>query len=159
MSSPPLPARADAPDADLLGQLLAEREVMRRLYDYCEAADADTPDAFLDCFTASGLFTHTAHGQSEPVLTLRGHAELERWFVERLALVPPGTMNHTTVHPRVQIEGDRASCRSRFISLRARQDGLYVASTGGYQDVLQRCEDGQWRLAERHSRGDMPRPR
>jgi hypothetical protein len=158
MSSPPLPTRADSPDADLLRRLLAEREVVQRLYVYCEAADAETADAFLDCFTVAGLFTHTAHGQSEPVLTLCGHVELERWFVERLPLVPPGTMNHTTVHPQVHIEDDRASCRSRFISLRARDDGLYVASTGSYRDVLVRCDDGQWRLAERHSHGDMPRP-
>jgi SnoaL-like domain len=72
-------------------------------------------------------------------------------------VVPPGTMNHTTVHPRVTVNGDHAEASSRFVSIRSREDGLFVASTGSYQDKLVRCEDGRWRFAERHSVGDMPR--
>jgi 3-phenylpropionate/cinnamic acid dioxygenase small subunit len=141
----------------LLARLLDERDVTARLYAYCEAADAQTPEAFLDCFTADGLFTYRTFAQAEPSLTCRGRAELERWFVERLPVVPPGTMNHTTVHPRVSVDGDRAEATSRYISIRSREGGLAVVSTGSYRDRLVRCEDGQWRLVERESVGDMPR--
>ena len=141
----------------LLAGLLDERDVIARLYLYCEAADAPTPDAFLDCFTPDALFTYRAHGAQETSLSVRGHAELQQWFVERLPVVAPGTMNHTTVHPAVTIDGDRAHSSSRFVSIRAREGGLFVASTGSYSDELVRCEDRQWRFAERHSTGDMPR--
>jgi SnoaL-like domain len=153
------PDRPTRDVADLLERLVAERDIVARLYVYCEAADAETPEAFLDCFTPGGVFTHTAHGQSQPMLSLNGAAELERWFIERLPVVPPGTMSHTTVHPRVQVEGRRADATSQFVSIRAREEGLFVASTGSYRDVLVRCDDGEWRFAERHSLADMPRPR
>jgi len=142
---------------DALARLLDERDVLEVIYDYCEAADADTPDAFVDHFTEDGLFTYRASADAPLSLEVRGRAELEKWFVERLPVVPPGTMNHTTVHPRVSVAGDTAESRSRFVSVRARDGGLFVASTGSYRDRLVRCEDGRWRFAERHSIGDMPR--
>jgi SnoaL-like domain len=146
-----------ADPGDPLARLLAERDVIETLYAYCEAADAETPDAFLDCFTDNGLFTYRGYSDSEPSLTCRGRAELERWFLERLPVVPPGTMNHTTVHPRVDVTGDQAQSTSRFVSIRARDGSLVVASTGSYRDRLVRCQDGRWRFLERHSVGDMPR--
>jgi ketosteroid isomerase-like protein len=140
-----------------LARLLDERAVIATLYAYCEAADADTPDRFVDCFMTDGLFTYRAFSEPEPTLRCRGHAELERWFRERLPQVPPGTMNHTTIQPHVTVDGDSAEARSRFVSIRARDGVLVVASTGRYEDRLVRCEDGRWRFAERHSIGDMPR--
>jgi hypothetical protein len=142
---------------ELLARLVDERDVTARLYVYCELADAETPEGFVDCFTSDGLFTYRAHGATEPSLSVRGHAALEKWFTDRLPVVLPGTMNHTTVHPAVTIDGDRAHASSRFISVRARDGGLFVASTGSYADDLVRCDDGLWRFAERHSIGDMPR--
>jgi ketosteroid isomerase-like protein len=146
-----------ASTSDALARLLDERDVIEVLYAYCEAADATTSDAFVDCFTEEGVFTYRAFADAEPSLTCRGRAELERWFIERLPVVPPGTMNHTTVHPRVTVQGDQAEASSRFVSIRSRDDGLFVASTGSYRDRLVRGEDGRWRFAERHSIGDMPR--
>jgi SnoaL-like protein len=140
-----------------LAALLDERNVIDALYAYCEAADAETPGAFVDCFTPDGLFTYRASATATPSLTCRGHEALERWFRERLPVVVPGTMNHTTVHPRVAIDGDEARVTSRFLSIRAREGALVVASTGSYDDRLVRCQDGRWRFLERHSIGDMPR--
>jgi hypothetical protein len=140
-----------------LAALLDERNVVDLLYVYCEAADAETPEAFVDCFTPDGLFTYRAAADATPSLTCRGHDELERWFRERLPVVPPGTMNHTTVHPRVTVDGDEARATSRFVSIRAREGALVVASTGSYDDRLVRGQDGRWRFLERHSIGDMPR--
>jgi hypothetical protein len=74
---------------DLLQRLLDERDVVARIYAYCAAADAETPSAFLDCFTADGAFLYLKARGAEPALHLRGRAELERWFVERLPVVPP----------------------------------------------------------------------
>ena len=148
---------AVTPSPDELDRLIAEREVVGLLYEYCERADADTPEGFVDCFVADGLFTYRSHPAAEPSLSVRGSGELERWFVERLPVVPPGTMNHTTVHPRVTVDGDRAHASSRFVSIRPRDGGLVVASTGSYSDELIRCADGKWRFTERHSIGDMPR--
>jgi uncharacterized protein (TIGR02246 family) len=147
----------DSSAASALARLLDERDIVAVIYAYCEAADAETPKAFLDCFTEDGLFTYRAGPDAPVSLECRGRAELERWFVERLPNVPSGTMNHTTVHPIVSVGGDAAESRSRFVSIRARDGGLFVASTGAYRDRLVRCEDGRWRFAERHSIGDMPR--
>jgi ketosteroid isomerase-like protein len=143
--------------SDALARLLDERDVVERLYAYCEAADAETPDAFLDCFTEDGEFTYRASADAQPSITCRGRRELERWFRERLPVVPPGTMHHTTVHPTVTVDGDHAESTSHYISIRARDGALIVASTGAYRDRLVRCEDGRWRFVERQSIGDMPR--
>lgn len=136
---------------------MAERDVIDTLYSYCEAADGENPDAFLDCFAEDGVFTHRPFGASEPTLICRGRPQLERWFRDRLPAVPPGTMNHTTIQPRVTVDGDQAEATSRFVSIRARDGELVLASTGSYRDRLIRCPDGRWRFAERHSTGDMPR--
>jgi ketosteroid isomerase-like protein len=139
-------------------RLLDERDVIDRINGYCAAADAPSPDGLLDCFTEDGLFTYAASDGAERSLVCRGRAELERWFVERLPVVPPGAMMHVTVHPRVtRLEGDRAEATSQFLGIRVRADGLFVASTGHYRDVLERGADGRWRFSERHSIGDMPR--
>lgn len=148
---------ASVSTSDALTRLLDERDVIETLYAYCEAADATTPGAFVDCFTADGVFSYRGFAEAEPSLTCRGRGALERWFLERLPVVPPGTMNHTTVHPRVTVEGDQAQATSRFLSIRSGDGGLFVASTGSYQDRLVRCEDGRWRFLERHCVGDMPR--
>jgi hypothetical protein len=150
-----VPDRTD--QHELLAALLGERGVIERLYAYCEAADAETPDAFVDCFTPDGVFTYRTFADTEPSLTCRGHAELERWFRDRLPTVPPGTMNHTTVHPRIVVDGDRAKSTSRFVSIRACDGALVVASTGTYHDRLVRSDDGRWRFLERQTVGDMPR--
>ena len=102
-------------DGDVLARLLDEHDVVELLYVYCETADAETPAAFVDCFTRDGLFTYRAHVATELAFSVRGHADLETWFVQRLPVVPPGTMNHTTVHPRVTIGGAERGPPPRFI--------------------------------------------
>jgi hypothetical protein len=141
----------------LLQRLLDERDVVARVYAYCGAADAETPDAFVDCFAADGEFVYLTAPGASPAIHLRGRAELERWFVERLPVVPPGTMNHVTVHPHAEVDGDEARATSWFISIRAGESGPYITSTGGYRDRLVRCEDGAWRFAERVCIADLPR--
>jgi hypothetical protein len=139
-----------------LQRLVDERDVIARLYAYCAAADAQTPDAFLDCFTADGEFIYRAGADAEPAIHLRGRAEIERWFAERLPSFPAGTMNHTTIHPHADVQGDEATATSWFISIRNGESGPYIASTGGYRDRLVRCDDGAWRFARRVSTGDLP---
>jgi hypothetical protein len=141
----------------LLQRLLDERDVVARIYAYCPAADAETSTAFLDCFTEDGAFLYLKARGAEPSIHLRGRAALERWFVERLPVVPPGTMNHVTVHPHVEVEGDEAHATSWFVSIRTNDSGPYITSTGAYEDRLVRGEDGAWRFAERVCVADLPR--
>jgi hypothetical protein len=67
-------------------------------------------------------------------------------------------MTHVTVNAQVEVDGDAAEVASTYVSLRARDGGIVVGSTGRYADRAVRGADGRWRLTERVCRGDMPRP-
>jgi uncharacterized protein (TIGR02246 family) len=125
---------------------------------YCHAMDGDDAAAVLDCFADDGVFAYFAAGAAEPHFRLQGSAAIEEWFGQHRARTPLGTQTHVTVNPAIEIRGDTAEAVSTYLSLRAHDGGIAVASTGRYVDRLARGADGRWRFAERVSRGEMPRP-
>jgi uncharacterized protein (TIGR02246 family) len=135
-----------------------EAAVLFLLSRYAHAVDGDDPEALLDCFADDGVFIYYASGASEPFFRLEGRSAIGAWFAEHRAGTPLGTQTHVTVNPSIVVAGDSADATSTFISLRAQEGGIGVASTGRYVDRLARDADGQWRLVERVTRGDMPRP-
>jgi ketosteroid isomerase-like protein len=137
------------PDAESVHSLLSR---------YCHAMDGDDVGALLACFTDDAVFAYYPAGADDPLFRLRGHEELAAWFAEHRGRTPLGSQTHVTVNPNVELEGDRGVATSTFLSLRAKDGGIVVASTGRYEDRLERGADGRWRLAERVTRGDMPRP-
>jgi hypothetical protein len=66
-------------------------------------------------------------------------------------------MNHVTVHPHVEVDGDEANATSWFVSIRTNDSGPYITSTGAYEDRLVRGAEGAWRFAERVCIADLPR--
>ncbi len=49
-----------------------------------------------------------------------------------------------------RIDGDRATVRSYFCTMRETEEGPLLYSMGQYLDVFVRCTDGRWRMKERH---------
>jgi ketosteroid isomerase-like protein len=135
-----------------------EAAVLSLLGRYAHAMDGDDPGALLDCFEDDGVFTYYAAGAAEPSIRLQGRPAIEQWFGEHRAGTPLGTQTHVTVNPSIIVDGDTAEAASTYISLRGHEGGIAVASTGRYADRLARGGDGRWRLVERVTRGDMPRP-
>jgi ketosteroid isomerase-like protein len=135
-----------------------EAAVLSLLGRYCHALDGDDLAAVLDCFTEDGVFAYFALGAAEPLLRFEGHAEIAAWFADHRSKTPLGAMTHVTVNPSIELDGDEATAASTYVSLRARDGGIVVGSTGRYADRAARGADGRWRLAERLSHADMPRP-
>jgi uncharacterized protein (TIGR02246 family) len=135
-----------------------EAAVLSLLGRYCHAMDADDPAAVLDCFTEDGVFAYFALGAAEPLLRLEGRDAIASWFADHRASTPLGAMTHVTVNPQLEVDGDTATAASTYVSLRARDGGIVVGSTGRYADRAARGADGRWRLVERVCHADMPRP-
>jgi ketosteroid isomerase-like protein len=135
-----------------------EAAIVFLLSRYCHAMDRASVADLLDCFAADGVFAYYPAGAAEPLFRLEGGAAIEGWFGEHRARTPLGTQTHVTVNPSVVVDGDGATATSTFLSLRAQDGGIVVASTGRYADRLERGADGRWRFAERVTHGDMPRP-
>jgi uncharacterized protein (TIGR02246 family) len=66
-----------------------------------------------------------------------------------LADLPPSTVHRVTVNHVIDIDGDRARCRSSVLLL----DGGVIVSSGRVVDELSRV-DGAWRIARRTFTGD-----
>ena len=135
-----------------------EAAVLSLLGRYCHAMDGEDLAAVLDCFAEDGVFAYYALGANEPLLRYQGHAEIAAWFADHRAKTPLGAMTHVTVNPSIEVAGMEATVASTYVSLRARDGGIVVGSTGRYADRAVRGADGRWRLAERISHADMPRP-
>jgi ketosteroid isomerase-like protein len=135
-----------------------EASVVSLLSRYCHAMDGDDGEAVLDCFTEEGVFAYFLPDADEPVFRLQGRAAIAEWFAGHRARTPLGTQTHVTVNPAVDLDGDIGEATSTFLSLRAHEGGIAVASTGRYEDRVQRGPDGRWRFVERVTIGDMPRP-
>lgn len=136
-----------------------ERAIVDRVHTFAQAIDNKEFDAWLDGFTVDARWAWRASAASDPVFEVRGRAELTEWIGDHERRFPPGEEHHVVTNPRVvSIDGDTARAESWYIVVRSEGDPkLGVRSAGRYHDRLVRCEDGEWRIAERDAVGEMPR--
>jgi hypothetical protein len=135
-----------------------EAAVFNLMGRYCHAMDDPDQAAVLDCFTEDGAFVYYKTAEDdEPLFRADGHDGIGAWFVHHRATTPFGAMTHVTVNIQVEIDGDEGRAVSTYTSLRARDGGIAIGSTGRNHDHVVRGTDGVWRIKERVCRGDMPR--
>lgn len=122
-----------------------ETEITNLLYRYAERMDAG------DLVGAAALFEH-----AEIVLTHDGSVTtdaagiLDLWR-SMVILHEDGTprTTHVTTNPIIEIDGDRATCRSYYTVLQQVGDGpLSPIVAGRYHDAFERV-DGAWRFRRR----------
>jgi ketosteroid isomerase-like protein len=135
--------------AERVLRLEAEREILATLHQYGHALDDGRLEDFLDCFAEDGVW------ESAPPRRFEGRAGLAALF-EDLAWMrlPPARFRHLVVEPRVVLKGDRATCASYFVSLRADPAGPQVFAFGRYEDEFFPSGDGRWRLRRRRAESE-----
>jgi hypothetical protein len=142
---------------DVLARLQAledEAAIVRRLHRYGHAIDGGDEAAWIDCFTADGVFE--GYGRREggdPLYRLEGRAALAE-FVNGHTRRPFAYHVHGLLEPVVELDGDRARCVSYFVVLQHHESEPRVRVLGRYHDELVRDSDGEWRFARRTARID-----
>lgn len=124
---------------------IADRlEIDDLLTRYATALDAKDWDGWASCFTPDARIDYTATGGIEGTV-----ADVRRWLVEVMASFP--MTQHLVTNRAVQVDGDRATCRSCLFNPMGvtDNDSMMVFFEGGYyRDRLVRTPAG-WRIAER----------
>jgi SnoaL-like domain len=106
---------------------------------YCHAIDRCDPVAWADLFHPEG----TSSGPDRP--TLRGTAQLRQFLTEH----PRPDFVHLTLNTVVtRLEGDTIWAAAKYVILQVGTEGITVAATGTYADVLERRE-GRLRFLSR----------
>jgi uncharacterized protein (TIGR02246 family) len=119
-----------------------DKDEIRELYArYCLYFDQGAATEWAACYTDNGEFIGA--GQH-----LQGRQAME----EYLAGFTSSTRHRFTANHVIDLDGDRAVCRSSVLLL----DGGAIASSGRTVDELERV-DGAWKIARRTYEGD-PRP-
>jgi uncharacterized protein (TIGR02246 family) len=157
-SMPVIVAAAQPADA-LLEQRLRRVEdelaIRRVLVDYSATQDAHDFDAYVALFARDGEWVNgsTVH---------KGHAAIRKMLVDLYGAPPPGFVNndsyHITSNPQVEVNGDRATARSRHLLVMRGANGQPTpALAGRYEDEFIR-EDGKWKILRRVDFPVMPTP-
>ncbi|MFI7134649.1 nuclear transport factor 2 family protein [Nonomuraea sp. NPDC050153] len=126
---------------------------------YALTFDASDVDGFVDVFTSDGVFEAVLVGGDEPLMTLRGAADL-RGFVERG--VPGGgiAVHHVAGVVFDVLDRDEPRTRATVIVTAQLAKGPAVVTHGWYHDRWRETDRG-WRIAHRRyvSAGYPPAPR
>lgn len=140
-----------------LRELEDERHIAETLRRYQQSLDYPSIAEWSDCWTEDALFVAQQESEAASVVSwsLVGIEALRTMFRERRS-DPNSVRRHLVGEPRLEIDGDRATARSYWIVLLGTPDGAQLDSFGRYDDVLVRCQDGQWRLAQRHAVRESP---
>ena len=119
--------------------------MIRLLYDYCDAVDANATADIVMLFTADAVFDF-GYGR-----IFTGTAELTQLF---RGLDGYAATSHHLSNVVVDFVGpDTARCRSRVYAFhRAAGSGEPVQLWGRYADVVTRGPDGRWTIAQRRLR-------
>ena len=127
-----------------LQQLSDRLEIDDLLTRYATTLDAKDWDGWAACFTPDAHIDYTAAGGIKGTLV-----DVKAWLSSVMAGFP--MTQHLVTNKVVQIDGDRATCRSALINPMGVPDGdgmmLWIEG-GYYSDHLVRTGDG-WRIAER----------
>src|SRR5690606_39490202 len=106
---------------------------------------------------------YAREGDGRNLNTLRrGREEIKQLLVGLFGNPPPGFDNmesyHLVSNPQIEVDGDRATARSRHLLIMRGEGGQPVPMlTGLYEDELIRV-DGEWKILRRVDNPIMPTP-
>ncbi len=130
-----------------------ELAIRRILVDYSWTQDGRDYAGYAALFAREGEWVN---GKT----VKKGPEEIRKMLVDLYGAPPPGFVNkdsyHITSNIQVDIDGDRATARSRHLLMMRGPDGTpQPALAGRYEDVLIR-EDGKWKILRRVDYPIMP---
>jgi hypothetical protein len=130
-----------------------ELAITRLLVDYSWTQDARDFRAYTELFAREGEWV-------TGTTVYRGRPAILAMLVGIYGETPLGFVNsesfHVTSNPEIEVEGDRATARSRHLLVMRGPDGLpQPALAGRYEDDLIR-EDGRWKILRRVDHQVMP---
>ena len=127
--------------------------IQRVITDYSANLDARDYDGYVGLFTEDGVW---ANGETRH----EGQGEIREMLTSLFGEVEEGFVNTSSFHQisnfEIDVEGDEAAAKSRFIFV-MRGDGGAPTNmlSGQYHDKLVRV-DGTWKIAERVDHTLMP---
>ncbi|HET6309889.1 MAG TPA: nuclear transport factor 2 family protein [Candidatus Nitrosotalea sp.] len=134
-----------------LALLEAERAILARLYQYSYALDSGDKAKFMDCFTPDHVRWGGPGGRWTVGQNYRYEGlEAMEYYFDGHTHAPDLIHMHLLAEPLIRIDADRATSESYLIRVDENEDGPYVEAMAKYEDVLVRCDDGEWRIKERH---------
>src|SRR4051794_31677493 len=99
-----------------IAKLEDERDVLHRLYAYGHAIDYGNEAAWVDCFTADGVFDIRSGVAGRPRQVVSGHDEL-RDFAAGHTRAPELWHKHMLVEPVIALDVDTATSDAYFVVL------------------------------------------
>lgn len=127
--------------------------IQRVITDYSAYLDARDYDGYVGLFTEDGVWQNGSTRRE-------GHGEIREMLSGLFGEVEPGFVNLSSFHFisnfEVDVDGDTASAKSRFIFFMRGEGGAPTPELSGqYHDELVRV-DGSWKIAQRVDHTVMP---
>lgn len=153
----PSPAAAPAAGSGSLESRLQRAEdqlaIQRIITDYAARLDAQDFDGYAALFARDGVWQNGA-------TVRRGAEEIKAMLVGLFGTPEPGFVNaesyHLVSNMAVDVDGDRATARSRHLLVMRGPDGSPTPELAGvYEDEFVR-EDGEWKILRRVDHPLMP---
>jgi uncharacterized protein (TIGR02246 family) len=130
-----------------------ELAIRRVLVEYSATQDAKDYTAYANLFAREGEWVNgrTVH---------KGRAAIHKMLVDLYGNPPAGYVNsesyHISSNPQIDVQGDRATARSRHLLVMRGPNGEPVPMLAGrYEDEFIR-EDGEWKILRRVDHPVMP---
>jgi uncharacterized protein (TIGR02246 family) len=136
-----------------LQRLEDEAAIRRILIDYAATQDARDYDGYAALFAKDGEWRN---GKT----VYKGRPAIRQLLVGLYGTPPPGYVNsesfHITYNPQIELNGDKATARSRHLLIMRGPKGEPTPMLAGrYEDELIR-EEGQWKILRRVDYPVMP---
>jgi uncharacterized protein (TIGR02246 family) len=130
-----------------------ELAIGRVLVDYSARQDARDYAGYAALFAKNGEWVNGKN-------VYKGRDAILKMLVDLYGAPPPGYVNnesyHITTNPQIDVNGDRATARSRHLLVMRGPKGEPTPALGGrYEDELIR-EDGKWKILRRVDYPVMP---
>ena len=127
--------------------------IQRVIVDYAARIDAQDFDAYVDLFAEDGIWQNGT-------VVHQGRAAIKAMLVGIFGNPSEGYVNSESYHlvsnPQVEVNGDRATARSRHLLIMRGEGGSPTPElTGLYEDEFVRV-DGEWKIARRVDNPVMP---
>ncbi len=157
---PPAPGAGPPAPPVSLGELQARLRraedilaIQRVITDYSKFIDARDFDSYAALFARDGVWQNGT-------TIRRGAEEIKAMLVGLFGTSAPGFVNsgdyHLTSNIEVNVDGDRATARSRHLLVMRGPDGSPVPELAGYYEDEFVREDGQWKITRRIDNPVMP---
>lgn len=132
-----------------------ELAIERVLLDYSARQDARDYAGYVALFAKDGEWVNGKN-------SYKGRAAILQMLLDLYGTAPPGYVNnesyHITTNLQIDVNGDRATARSRHLLVMRGPKGEPTPSLAGrYEDELIR-EEGQWKILRRVDYPIMPTP-